>query len=157
MGANPFLAAPTPTSPLISFRPERYVSPSLAGTVVFDCSNNNGRYVLGAGDMAFETMWSGVSNATIHAYEDPPSIRTLALALGATEISDITDASTYDTSSRVRTPHLGEIVVWQNTAGYYLATKIEKRQARRHGCSADEVRFSYTIAPNKSKSFALPT
>jgi len=154
LGANPFRSALIPTAPLVSFGPERYVSPSLAGMVVFDYSNNNGRYVLGAGDMAFETAWSRGSNTAIHAYTDPPSIRSVALALGAASITDITDASTYDTSSRVRMPQLGEIVVWQNTAGYYLATKIEKLQSRGHGCPADEIRFSYAIVPNKSASFA---
>lgn len=154
IGANPFLSAPTPTPPLISFGPERYVSPSLAGTVVFDYSNNNGRYVVGAGDMAFETAWSRGGNSSIHAYTDPPSIRSVALALGAENIADITDASAYDTSSRVRSPRLGEIAIWQNTAGYYLATKIEKLQSRGHGSSKDEITFSYAIAPNKSASFA---
>jgi hypothetical protein len=154
LGANPFLSVPTPTAPLISFGPERYVSPALRGTVVFDYSNNNGRYVVGAGDMAFETAWSGGSNTSIHAYTDPPSIRSVALALGVANITDITDAAIYDTSSRVRSPQLGEIVVWQNTAGYFLATKIEKIQIRGHGCSFDEITFSYAIAPNKSASFA---
>lgn len=155
LGANPFLSAPNPIAPLVSFGPERYVSPSLTGTVVFDYSNNNGRYVVGAGDMAFETGWSGGSNTSIHAYKDPPSIRSVALAPGVTNIADITDASAYDTSSRVRHPTLGEIVVWQNTAGYYLATKVEKLQSRGRGAVADEITFSYVIAPNKLASFAL--
>jgi hypothetical protein len=155
LGANPFLSAPTAIDPLVSFGPERYVSPSLTGTVVFDYSNNNGRYVVGAGDMAFETAWSAGSNTSIHAYKDPPSIRSVALALGVTNIVDITDASAYDTSSRVRQPQLGEIVVWQNRAGYYLATKVEKLQSRGHGAVADKITFSYVIAPNKVASFAL--
>lgn len=154
LGPNPFVIFPVATAPLISFGPERYVSPAMSGTVTFDYSNNNGRYVLGAGDMAFETAWSRGGNTSIHAYTDPPSIRSVALALNAKEITDIADASSYDTSSRVRTSHLGEIVVWQNTAGYYLATKVEKLQSRGHGCPSDEITFTYTIAPNKLASFA---
>ena len=154
LGQNPFTTVRQFTAPLVSFGPERYVSPAMSGTVTFDFSNNNGRYVLGAGDMAFETAWSGGSNSAIHAYTDPPSIQSVALALNAKEITDIVDASRYDTSSRVRTPHLGEIVVWQNTAGYFLATKIEKLQSRGHGSPTDEVTFSYVIAPSKSASFA---
>ncbi len=68
LGANPFTVVPVAIAPLISFGPERYVSPALSGTVTFDYSNNNGRYVVGAGDMAFETAWSGGSNQTIYAY-----------------------------------------------------------------------------------------
>jgi len=154
LGANPFNTAPAPTAPLISFGPARYISPASSGTVTFDYSNNNGRYIVRAGDMAFETAWSGGSSRSIHAYTDPPSIRSVALALDAREISDIVDSSRYDTSSRVRTPHVGEIVVWQNTAGYYLATKVETLQKRSHGSGADEICFTYSIAPNKLASFA---
>jgi len=153
LGSNPFITAPESIAPLVSFGPERYVSPAMSGAVTFDYSNNNGRYVLGAGDMAFETAWSGGSNSAIHAYTDPPSIRSVALAPRAREIADIVDASSYDTSSRVRTPQIGEIVIWQNTAGYYLATKVEKLQHRGHGSAIDEIMFSYVIAPNKSVSF----
>lgn len=153
LGTNPFITFPTPSAPLISFGPERYVSPASAGVVTFDYSNNNGRYVVGAGDMAFETYWSRGGNTAIHAITGPPSIRSVAIAIGAKEIHEIGDASLYDTSSRVRTPQLGEIVVWQNTAGYYLATKIEKLQSRNHGSLADEITFSYVIAPNKMSSF----
>lgn len=153
LGPNPFTTLLTPTPPLVSFGPARYVSPALAGRVTFDFSNNNGRYILGAGDMAFETAWSGGSNSSIHAYNDPPSIRTVAVALGVNKIAEIVDASAYDTSSRVRSPRLGEIVVWQNTAGYYLATKVEKLQSRQHGDSTDEITFTYEIAPTFFSSF----
>lgn len=154
LGPNPFDTVVVDTAPLISFGPERYVSPAPSGAVTFDYSNNNGRYIVGAGDMAFETAWSGASNDAIHAYTDPPSIRSLALAIGVQEIAEIVDASSYDTSSRVRTPHLGEIVIWQNTAGYYLATRVEKLQARGHGDPVDEIMFTYAIAPAKLASFS---
>lgn len=154
LGTNPFAKFPTLTAPVVSFGPERYVSPALAGSVTFDYSNNNGRYVLGAGDMAFETAWSGGSNTSIHAYTDPPSIRSIALALDANDVTEISDASKYDTSSRTRSPRVGEVIIWQNTAGYFLATKVERIQRRGHRSSVDEINFSYVIAPNKSASFA---
>lgn len=154
LGNNPFDIAPVTTAPLVSFGPERYVSPATSGTVTFDYSNNNGRYVLGAGDMAFETAWSGGSNTAIHAYTDPPSIRSVSLAAGIREIREVTDASSFDTSSRVRTPSLGEVVIWQNTAGYYLATRIESLKCRGHGSEVDEITFTYVIAPSKLASFA---
>lgn len=155
LGSNPFKIAPTPAiDPRLSFSSDRYVSPGLSGEVTFDFSNNDGCYVVGAGDMAFETKWSSGGSASVHVYRDPPSIRAVALALGATEIEDIVDATVYDTSSRARTPRLGEIVVWQNSSGYYLATKIERVAARSHGAVRDEVIFTYRIAPNKCVSFA---
>ncbi len=154
LGANPFATTLPVLDPGLSFAAERYVSPALSGTVTFDYSNNNGKYVVGAGDMAFETAWDGGSTTAIHVYNEPLSIRTVALAHGVRRIEDIPDATIYDTSSRVRSPMLGEVVVWQNTAGYYLATRIEALQSRTHNSPKDEVTFSYAIAHNKSASFA---
>jgi hypothetical protein len=154
LGPNPFTKVVPWVEPRLSFAPERYVSPALSGTVTFDYSNNNGRFVLGAGDMLFETAWSGGGSTSIHAYTDPPSIRSVAIATGATSIIKIADASIFDTSSRVRSPHLGEIIVWQNTAGYWLATWIKQLQSRSHGSPADEITFSYAIAPAKTANFA---
>lgn len=153
LGPNPFRRVPAFSSPRLPRSPERYISPELSGTVSFDYSNNNGRYVIGTGDMAFETKWSSASNSSIHAYNDPPSVVTVALASGAKSISEIDDASAYDTSSRTRTPRLGEIVVWQNSAGYFAATQIETVKSRSHGCPNDEVTFSYRIQANRTACF----
>jgi len=153
LGTNPFEEKVQYSVPNLSTREERYVSPALSGVVTFDPSNNNGRYVLGAGDMAFETAWSVGGNTAIHAYSDPPSIRTVALANGVNAIGDIEDASIYDTSSRARTPRLGEVVVWLNTAGYFAATRIEGLKCRLNGDFVDEVTFSYAIQPNRTPSF----
>lgn len=153
LGSNPFNESYVETTPKIAFSSERYASPALSGSVKFDYSNNDGRYVVGSGDMAFETAWSRASNQSIHAVSDRPSVRTIALAAGVKEISEIQDAGIYDTSSRVRSPHLGEIVVWRNTAGYYLATRIDALKSRGHGDAVDEVSFSYDIAPSKLASF----
>lgn len=157
LGTNPFARVAVPLEPRVSFTPERYVSPANSGFVTFDYSNNNGKYIVGAGDMTFETAWSGGSNTGIHAYNDPASIRTVALAAGVARIADIVDASLFDTSSRVRTPRLGEIVVWQNTAGYYLATKILSLKSRGHGQASDEIVFEYVIATDKGTDFRVAT
>lgn len=157
LGANPFAKAAVPIEPLISFASERYVSPANTGTVSFDYSNNNGSYVLGAGDMAFETRWSQSGNDSIYALNSPSSIRTVAIATGANEIEDVADATAHDTSSGTRSPHTGDVVVWQNTAGYFLATKIISVKSRGHGFPADEVVFEYVIATDKGTDFSPPT
>jgi len=153
LGPNPFTEREAFSSANLAVRSERYVSPALSGSVTFDYSNNNGRYTLGAGDMAFETAWSGASKSRIHAYSDPPSIKCIALAVGVEAIADLEDGADFDTSSRVRTPHLGEIVVWRNTAGYYAAAKVEKLMSRSHGDPNDEITFTYSIQPDRSASF----
>ena len=153
LGKNPFAIADEDIEPRVQFSSERYVSAAMSGQVTFDYSNNNGRYVLGTGDMLFETAWSGGGSTAIHAYTDPPSIRSVALANDVGEISEIGNARLFDTTSRVRTPQLGEIVIWQNTAGYYLAIRILSLKSRIHGATTDEISFEYVIAPNKGADF----
>lgn len=154
LGRNPFGAEIAATAPIVSFGSARYVSPATSGTVTFDYSNNNGRFTFGAGDMAFETAWSESGTNSIHAYTDPPSIRSVAIALGATAIAQIQDATQYDPSSRVRTPYAGEILVWQNTAGYFLATKVLSVQVRGTESKLDQLHLEYKIAPTKTANFA---
>jgi hypothetical protein len=157
LGVNPFSKVNFPVDPRVSFNSARYVSPANLGTVTFDYSNNNGRYVLGAGDMTFETKWSRIGNDSIHVYDGPASIRTVAIAEGARKLEDIVDATSYDTSSDYRSPHTGEIVVWQNTAGYFMGAKIISIKSRGHGHPSDEVIFEYMIAVNKGIDFKTPT
>lgn len=157
LGANPFAKIEIPIDPRISFTAARYVAPAHTGTITFDYSNNNGHFVLGAGDMAFETKWSRGGNDSIYVLNDPASIRSVAIATGAARIEDIVDASVHDTSSRHRSPQTGEVVVWQNTAGYFLATKIISIKSRGHGFPADEVIFQYVIAVNKGGNFSANT
>lgn len=154
LGSNPFKETPREVrDPALSDRPERYVSPAHAGTVTFDYSDNDGRFVLGSGDMAFETAWSGGGQTSIHAYNDPPSIRTVALATGARVFSDVQDADVYDTSSRVRAVRIGEIVVWQNSAGYYALVRVDGLKSRAHGDPKDEITFTYVIQRDRTSSF----
>jgi hypothetical protein len=153
LGLNPFDTVAVEVEPRTTFDAARYVMPGLSGTVVFDYSNNNGRFVVGNGDMLFETHWSRAGTDSIHAYSSAPSIRTIAIAYGKSNISELDDASIFDTSSRNRSPKKGEILVWHNTAGYYLATKINYVRSRDHSAEADEISFTYVIAQNKEKSF----
>lgn len=153
LGNNPFAERETFSTPLLDMRAERYVAPTSSGTATFDYSNNNGRFTIGAGDMTFETSWSRASNTAIHVYADTPSIQSIALAAGIKSIFEIDDASVFDTSSRTRTPHLGEIVIMRNTAGYYAAVKVEKLKSRSHGDCIDEITFTYAIQTDRSTSF----
>ena len=153
LGPNPFIDSIPDIEPRTAYSHTRYVSPALAGEVTFDYSNNKGSYVLGAGDMLFETKWLQRDSTSVYAYSDPPSIRNLALAIGVSKISEIKDARLFDTSSCSRSPHLNEIVVWQNTAGYFLAVQINSIKSRGHGASVDEIVFRYLIMPNKGFDF----
>lgn len=154
LGANPFETRQETKDPIVSSTSTEYVSKAMSGKVTFDYSNNNGRYVLGSGEMLFETKWTEAGQFSIYAYSDPTSIRSVALAININEITEITDASIFDTSSRVRNAKLNEIIIWQNTSGCYLATKVKNLACRSRGAKADSVTFTYKIQPNKERNFS---
>ena len=133
---------------------EKYVSPSTFGTVTFDYSNNNGRYFIGQGELAFELDFSKSSNWNIQLYNDPSSIRTVAIAKDVNEISEIVDARQYDGSSRVRRPNINQIAVLQNSNGFYAAIKILAIKDDTRGEEYDEVIFEYKIQTNGSPDFS---
>lgn len=151
LGPNPFEEPSSRIEPAVSFSSARYASAAISGVIEFDYSNNDGCFAIGEGDYRFVLTWGGGSSDSIYAYRS--SGGTVALAEDAHDISDIADASLYDTSSRVRRPYVGDIVVWRNQAGYYASTKLEYVEARGYGSKKHTVRFRYEIAPNKSSCF----
>jgi hypothetical protein len=154
LGPNPFREPPPPMrAPVLPANADRYVNPALRGVVEFDPTNNDGKFIIGTGDMAFETCWGSLNPDAIFAYHDPPSIRTVAIANDARAIEEIADAARYDGSSRTRAPRLGEIVIWQNTAGYFAATQITKLVLRSSINAENIFGFRYVIQPNRSGSF----
>ena len=127
---------------------------SLTGEVVFDYSNHNGRYIIGRGQMEFETDWSKASDRCIHVYNDPPSINGVALAKGCTSIAQVVDANSLDYTSRSRSPHRGEIVVFRNVNGFYAAVHILEIKDDSRDDDKDELRFRYVVQSNGTGSFA---
>ena len=135
---------------------EKYLSPSPRGRVTFDYSNNNGRYCIGSGETMFEIRWSKSSDRNIQLLNDPPSIRTVAIAKDRNEIEEIVDARTYDGSSRIRRPKLGQVAVLQNENGYWAALKVLNIKDDTRSDDHDEVAFDYTIQTNGSPNFTRP-
>ena len=132
--------------------PPRMTSP--AGEVVFDYCSHNGRYVIGSEVLKFETKWTKASDTSIHVYNDPQSINGIALARGCTSIAQVVNAGSLDYTSRVRTPCLGQIVVWRNVKGFYAAVHLLEIKDDSRGDDKDELRFRYAIQSDGSDSFA---
>jgi hypothetical protein len=154
IGQNPFKVAKDFAQQKFLPTNEKYVSPSTFGTVTFDYSNNNGRYFIGQDDLAFELDFSKSSNFNIQLYNDPNSIKTVAIAKNVKEIREIKDARLYDGSSRVRRPNINEIAVLQNVNGFYAAIKILSIMDDTRGSENDEVVFEYKIQTNGSPDFS---
>ena len=125
---------------------------SLTGEVVFDYSNRNGRYMIGRGELEFETKWTKASDTSIHVYNDPPSINGVALAKSITSIEQVSNAELLDYTSRYRSPRCGEIVVLRNTGGFYAAVHVLAIDDSRDD-DRDELRFRFAIQANGKDTF----
>lgn len=128
-------------------------SGALAGEVTFDYAAHYGRYVIGTGATAFETRWSKARDSSIHLLNDPPSIHGVAIARGASNFAEITHASSYDFTSRSRTPRVGEIVVLRNTNGFYAAVQILQVKDDSRGATSDALTIRYLVLPDSSNNF----
>ena len=127
---------------------------SLAGEVIFDYGNHNGRYIIGRGASTFETMWSRADNTRIRVYNDPDSINGVALGHSDwTGIDQVTGARQLDYTSRARIPAVGQIVVLRNTNGFYAAVKLLSIKDKTRQDDQDELRFEYSIQPDGSDDF----
>ena len=153
LGKNPFETAREHAERRFMTGSEKYVSPATKGKVIFDYSNNDGIYSIGSGPCVFETKWSKASDRSIHVYRDPPSIRIIALVKDKQKINSIDDARAYDGSSRARTPNVGQIVLTQNTNGYFAALKILDIKDDTRGSQWDELTFEYVIQTNGTPDF----
>ena len=130
-------------------------STALSGEVTFDYSAHNGRFVIGSESASFETAWTKASNTSIHIYNDPPSINGVAIARGMQKIEEIKDASSYDFSSRTRTPKKGEVVVIRNTAGLYAAVNVIHIDDDSRGSPSDALTIRYVILADGSTDFSV--
>ena len=132
----------------------KYSSEKLKGRKTFDYSNNNGRYIIGKNELKFETAWSKASDDSIHVYNDPSSIKGVALVKGVPEINLISDTTSYDFSSRSRTPQEGDIVIFKNSFGNYAVVKIVDIKDNTRSDSVDELTIEYMINPDKYTDFS---
>lgn len=131
-------------SKIIESKGNSYCSPEARGTFTFDYSNNNGEYVIGEGDAMFRTRWSKASNTSIHAYKDGKGIVAIALLKNAGEIESIHTIEG-DFSSRVRTPRIGDAIVWKNEKDKYAITKIVSIKDDTRGDDHDSLTCDYLV------------
>jgi hypothetical protein len=150
LGPNPF-EGDGPAVP--AFSPERYVDPNLSGVVTFDYSNNDGTFEIGAGELQFSTHWSGASDSAIHCYRGG-NLASVALVRRVRAVTEIGDGAQYDTSSRVRTPNIGEFMVIRNRDGYYAALQVLGIVAQDYNGDHDSVTFAFWIIPDRSADFS---
>lgn len=153
IGKNPFQTIKEYAQQKFIPASEKYVSPATSGLVTFDYSNNNGHYAIGQGELMFETSWSKAGRSAIYIYNDPSSIKTVALVKDTQEIKKIKDARVYDSTSRARSVSLNKIAILQNKNGFYAAIKILTINVDEDDKGNDELTFEYYIQTNGSPDF----
>ncbi len=127
---------------------------ALRGQVTFNYSDHDGFFRLGEGNLAFLTHWSKASNTRIHCYSDGTNI-SLALAPKGAEFRELTDASLLNFSSRVRTPQIGQFVVFENHCGRYAAVRIDRVEDDTRGDSVDRLTLTYWILEDGNDDFSV--
>lgn len=128
----------------ISTKEKLYCNVNLSGHFVFDYSNNDGVFSIGKEEYLFNTKWSKASNISIHAYRNSPNIKEIALLKNVLDLNSIEKIEA-DFSSRVRTPHIGDVVVWRNDSGKIAITKIVSIKDDSRGDDKDELECEYVI------------
>ncbi|MDV3357232.1 MULTISPECIES: toll/interleukin-1 receptor domain-containing protein [Dietzia] len=155
LGFNPFIgSAAEDVDAAVRESRARYVSPAVTGEFEFDYENNDGRYLLGAGETEFVVRFGTAGHGSIHAYTDGTNLKSLALVRQASGPEGVGDASAYDGSSRVRTPQTGDAIVLRNAHDYWAAVFIDEvltRHTSPSGCA--NLKARYVIQGARSRYF----
>lgn len=125
--------------------PNRYLSKGNSGRFTFDYSNNDGKYVVGTGEYEFVTCWSKASDRRIYAYKDSLGVNGAIARVKAPDGWPAVLDGSIDFSSRVRTPDIGDVIIWKNSHGKYAATRIIDIKDDTRGSDHDELTCEYTI------------
>lgn len=115
------------------------------GTITFSQVDYDGKATIGHDVWQFELQASAGGSDGFYLYNDPSSIKGVAVAYGVAEISDITDADSYDFSSRARMVCKGQVAVLKNRDGFFAAIKAIDVQDRSRGAPADRLVLQYVI------------
>ena len=129
-------------------------NPASHGEVAFNFRSYNGRFRIGESKFEFETLWSRSGNDSIHCYTDTPTIRAIATLPTSVPLQELKDTANLDFTSRTRTPRVGQVVVLQNTSGFFAALRITSIGNTVENDDENELRFKYWILTDGSSDFS---
>ena len=132
---------------------EKYISKRLSWKVKFDYTDNNWIYNIWKDKQFFELKFSKASDTSIHIYNDPNSIKWVAIADKIYDMYSIEDASIFNMSSRTRNPKEWDIVILENIYWNYCAVKIIDIKYDGRGDDKYEITFDYIINWDWYKDF----
>lgn len=146
LGVNPFIKGLHPTiSYEVDIRTEiekgKYSATKKDGIVEFDYSNNSGIFNIGEGSLLFQTKWSTASNTSIYACGD--LVDKIGFLEKVNDFPKVDELNKFDYTSGVRTINTGEMVIFKNNYGNFLAIKVLEIKARSHGDKKNNLKVEY--------------
>lgn len=102
----------------------QFHNPNLKGSVSFDYKRNNGIFVIGEGEYAFNTKWSECGNNSVYCYKD--KVHRIGYNPDFKSFPEIEDISSFDFSSRAKAVNEGEVVILENQYCKFAALKVIK-------------------------------
>ena len=131
------------------------IAENVVGILTRDYSTYDGRWPITYKNeqkqVKFLTRWSRSDNYSIHVYGKQGSffraknVETGEKYRNFDEVLARINSNIFDRSSVSYTAELGEIVVWQNSEGHYLLTKIDQIECEGRGYKFDRVSITYKI------------
>ena len=129
-------------------------SEAASGSLSFSQVDNNGKAIIGKDIWRFDIDTERASANSVYFYNAPKTIKGIAVAQGATDFEDVTDASSLNFTSRSRIVLVGQIVVLKNMNGFFAALKINNIQDRSRGAATDTVTVEYVILKDGGMKFS---
>ena len=92
---------------------------------------------MGAKERAFTLAFATSGHGSIYIMNDPPDIKTVALAAAVKAPEDVGDASSHDGSSRHRTIRVGDAAILRNQNNYWAAVFVDQVLTRETSPTGD--------------------
>lgn len=126
LGCNPFTSTTISDQITTKLNIEKieFQSPVLEGKVSFDYKRNSGLYTVGVGEYMFVTHWSECGHDSIYCTRD--YVFRLGYNPTYKEFPFPNEFINFDFSSRVKSTHIGEIVLLENHNHKFAALRITK-------------------------------
>ena len=125
---------------------------ALDGEVRFNYSNNNGLFRIGKDELEFTSEWTRASNTSIHCYNN--HLKGVAVAPIDSKLDSLSSVSSFNFTSRRRSPKTGQFVILQNENNFYAVIKILSIKDDARGDNVDELYFKYWINKSGSDDFS---
>lgn len=127
------------------------------GRLIFSQASFDGRAQIGAGICTFDVKTSACGADGIYLYNDPSSIKGIAVAHDVDTPDAISDASKLDFTSRSRAVRCGQVAVLKNKDGFFAAFKLIDVKDRSRGGDDDRVEIEYVILSEGGSDFSKVT